>query len=89
MLQRRSRGIASAGNKRPRSAWLKRHRRHVLSRTSLHPTGEFDGGSDRDIRLPRGQRLNALKTMGYRRIGFAGWIERGSPTTTRRFRCRS
>jgi LacI family transcriptional regulator len=68
-------------------AWLRRHSRHLVFADFTPPGDEFDGVAS-DLRLATRKLLTALTEMGYRRIGFAGWIDEGSADPYAETRCR-
>jgi LacI family transcriptional regulator len=69
-------------------AWLERHSRHVVFADFMPPSDELDSvGSD--LAIATQKLLNALKSQGYKRIGFAGWTEEGSTDPFGEVRCRT
>src|SRR5690349_16251955 len=67
-------------------AWLKRHSRHVVFADFAPPTDEFDSVAS-DLALATRKLLNALRDLGYRRIGFAGWTDEGGTDSFDEIRC--
>jgi LacI family transcriptional regulator len=67
-------------------AWLKRHSRHVVFADFIPPTDEFDSVAS-DLTLATRKLLNALKDLGYRRIGFVGWTDEGGTDSYDEIRC--
>ncbi|WDR05647.1 LacI family DNA-binding transcriptional regulator [Devosia rhodophyticola] len=54
--------------------WLREHSRHLVFADFSPPGDEFNS-VDSDLRAATRKMLNALKSMGYNRIGFAGWAD--------------
>jgi LacI family transcriptional regulator len=77
LLQGASGVIAIGNHSGEELAWLKRHGRHVVFADFNPPDDEFDS-IGADLVASMRKLLDALKQRGYRRIGFAGWIEEGS-----------
>ena len=82
-------GVIAIGSHKPNEiAWLKRHSRHVVFADFLPPGDEFDGVAS-DLPLATHKLLDALAAAGYRRIGFAGWIDENSADPHHETRCRA
>lgn len=69
-------------------AWLARHARHLVFADFVPPSDEYDSVSS-DLVTATRKLLNALKDRGYRRIGFAGWMEDRSDDPFFEIRCQS
>jgi LacI family transcriptional regulator len=69
-------------------AWLARHARHLVFADFVPPSDEYDSVSS-DLVAATHKLLNALKDRGYRRIGFAGWMEERSDDPFYEIRCHS
>jgi LacI family transcriptional regulator, galactose operon repressor len=69
-------------------AWLERYSRHIVFADFIPPNDEFDAVAS-DLPLAVRKLLTALVKMGYRRIGFAGWIEESSTDPFGEIRCRT
>lgn len=71
-------------------AWLERHNRNLVFADFSPPSGEFDS-VDSDLLLATQRLLHALRNAGYRRIGFAGWVDvyDGVPSRLPEKRCRA
>lgn len=69
-------------------AWLTRHARHLVFADFVPPSDEYDSVSSNLVTATH-KLLNALKERGYRRIGFAGWMEERSDDPYYEVRCRS
>jgi LacI family transcriptional regulator len=69
-------------------AWLARHARHVVFADFVPPSDEFDSVSSNLVTATH-KLLAALKERGYRRIGFAGWMEERSDDPYYEIRCHS
>ncbi|MBP1883997.1 LacI family DNA-binding transcriptional regulator [Sinorhizobium mexicanum] len=54
--------------------WLRRHSRHLVF-ADFSPPGEVDDSVMSDVGHAMTRLLEALYDIGYRRIGFLGWIE--------------
>ena len=54
----------------------------------MPPSDEFDAVAS-DLPLAMRKLLTGLTKMGYRRIGFAGWIEEGNNDRFAEIRCRT
>jgi LacI family transcriptional regulator len=54
--------------------WLRRYSRHVVFADFAPPTDELDSVHC-DLELATRKLLQSLSEMGYRRIGFAGWVD--------------
>src|SRR4051812_9068931 len=74
LLQSASGVIAIGRHKEQEIAWLKRHCRQLVFADFHPPSDEFDS-VDSDLALATRKLLRSLSDMGYRRIGFAGWLE--------------
>ena len=68
--------------------WLTRHSRHVVFADFVPPSDEHDSVAS-DLVTATHKLLNALKARGYRRIGFAGWMEERCDDPFYEIRCRS
>lgn len=71
-------------------AWLLRHNRNLVFADFAPPTDRIDA-VDADLMLATRKLLHALTLAGYRRIGFAGWVDiyDGKPSTLIERRCRA
>ena len=69
-------------------AWLTRHARQLVFADFVPPSDEYDSVSSNLVTATH-KLLNALKERGYRRIGFAGWMEERSDDPYYEVRCRS
>jgi LacI family transcriptional regulator len=69
-------------------AWLTRHARQLVFADFVPPSDEYDSVSSNLVTATH-KLLNALKQRGYRRIGFAGWMEERSDDPYYEVRCRS
>jgi LacI family transcriptional regulator len=71
-------------------AWLKRHNRNIVFADFSPPTDEFDS-VESDLMLAMRKLLRALTEAGYKRIGFAGWVDvyDGIPSQLPEKRCRA
>ena len=71
-------------------AWLKRHNRNLVFADFSPPTDDFDS-VESDLILAMRKLLKALSDVGYRRIGFAGWVDvyDGVPSQVPEKRCRA
>ncbi|MEO5808011.1 LacI family DNA-binding transcriptional regulator [Devosia sp.] len=85
LLQSASGVIAIGSHSAAEYGWLKRHSKHLVFADYIPPDDEFDS-VESDLPLAMRKLLGALTEIGYRRIGFIGWIE-GS--TYGEKRCRS
>jgi len=74
LLQGASGVIAIGHHDEEEIAWLKRHSRHLVFADHLPASDEFDSVQN-DLVLATRKLLTALGEMGYRRIGFIGWVE--------------
>jgi LacI family transcriptional regulator len=82
-------GVIAIGSQRDEDiAWLNRHARHVVFADFIPPTDEFDSVAS-DLALAMHKLLSALKDRGYKRIGFAGWIEEAATAAYTEVRCRA
>ncbi|MET4690954.1 LacI family DNA-binding transcriptional regulator [Sinorhizobium fredii] len=54
--------------------WLRRHSRHLVF-ADYAPAGDADDSVLSDVALAMTRLLEAVHAMGYRRIGFIGWID--------------
>jgi LacI family transcriptional regulator len=88
LLQGASGVIAIGSQSAEDIAWLKRHARHLVFADFAPPSDEFDSVAS-DLVLAMRKLLFALKDRGYRRIGFAGWIEENQTDPYSEIRCRS
>ena len=88
LLQGASGVIAIGGQREHEIAWLKRHSRNIVFADFCPPSDEFDSVKS-DLQQAMYKLLNSLADMGYRRIGFAGWIDENSPGPYDEIRCRS
>ena len=68
--------------------WLKQHSRHIVFAGFIPPNDEFDA-VECDLPFATHKLLTELAKLGYRRIGFAGWIEEGNSDPFGEIRCRS
>lgn len=57
--------------------WLRVHSRHLVF-ADFSPLSDTDDCVESDVYLATRKLLTALTGMGYRRIGFIGWVEMGS-----------
>jgi LacI family transcriptional regulator len=55
-------------------AWLRRHNRNVVFADFSPPTDEVDS-VESDLMLATRKLLQSLSKAGYKRIGFAGWVD--------------
>ena len=82
-------GVIAIGHQEPDDmAWLARHARHLVFADFAPPSDEYDSVSANLVAATH-KLLNALKERGYRRIGFAGWMEERSEDPYYELRCRS
>jgi LacI family transcriptional regulator len=82
-------GVIAIGHQGPDEiAWLNRHARHVVYADFVPPSDELDSVSS-NLVTAMYKLLNALRDRGYRRIGFAGWMEERSDDPFYEIRCRS
>ncbi len=88
LLQGASGVIAIGGHSEAEIAWLKRHSRHVVFADFAPPSDEFDAVRS-DLVSATHKLLSALSEQGYRRIGFAGWIDESSADPHAEIRCRA
>ncbi|WP_244520110.1 LacI family DNA-binding transcriptional regulator [Sinorhizobium glycinis] len=54
--------------------WLRRHSRHLVF-ADYAPAGDADDSVLSDVAMAMTRLLEAVHGMGYRRIGFVGWID--------------
>ena len=57
--------------------WLRMHSRNLVF-ADFSPPSDSDDSVESDVYLATRKLLTALTGMGYRRIGFIGWVEMGS-----------
>jgi LacI family transcriptional regulator len=88
LLQSASGVIAIGAHSAAEIAWLRRHGKHVVFADFAPPDDEFDSVRS-DLPLATHKLLAALDAMGYRRIGFAGWMEETSADPYGETRCRA
>jgi LacI family transcriptional regulator len=88
LLQGASGVIAIGHHSEAEIAWLRRHSRQIVFANFAPPDDEFDS-VDSDLAVATRKLLNALKEMGYRRIGFAGWTEEGRADPFGEVRCKT
>ena len=88
LLQGASGVIAIGHQAEDEIAWLTRHARQIVFADFVPPSDEFDSVSSNLVTATH-KLLNALKERGYRRIGFAGWMEERSDDPFYEVRCRS
>lgn len=88
LLQGASGVIAIGHQAEDEIAWLTRHARQLVFADFVPPSDEFDSVSSNLVTATH-KLLNALKERGYRRIGFAGWMEERSDDPYYEVRCRS
>ena len=82
-------GVIAIGSHKPHEiAWLNRHSRHVVFADFIPPDDDFDGVAS-DLPLAVHKLLDALHEAGYRRIGFAGWIDEMKTDPYHETRCRA
>lgn len=82
-------GVIAIGHQDPDEvAWLARHARHLVFADFAPQSDEYDSVSSNLVTAMH-KLLNALKDRGYRRIGFAGWMEERSEDPYYELRCRS
>lgn len=74
LLQSASGIIAIGRHDANEIAWLKRHNRNVVFADFSPPTDEFDA-VESDLVLATRKLLQSLWEAGYKRIGFAGWVD--------------
>lgn len=70
--------------------WLEQHSRNLVFADFSPPSGEFDS-VESDLVLATRRLLQSLSEAGYRRIGFAGWVDvyDGVPSRQPEKRCRA
>jgi LacI family transcriptional regulator len=88
LLQGASGVIAIGHQDEDEIAWLTRHARQLVFADFVPPSDEYDSVSSNLITATH-KLLNALKARGYRRIGFAGWMEERSDDPYYEVRCHS
>lgn len=54
--------------------WLRRHSRHLVF-ADFAPAGDVDDSVSSDVALAMTKLLDTVHGMGYRRIGFIGWVD--------------
>ncbi len=88
LLQGASGVIAIGGHSDEEIAWIRRHNRNVVF-ADFSPPGDEEDAADADLPLAVRKLLTSLSSMGYSRIGFAGWAEVGCPDPFAEIRCRT
>lgn len=88
LLQSASGVIAIGNQTSDELAWLKRHARQVVFADFNPPTDEYDSVAS-DLVVAMRKLLFALKERGYKRIGFAGWMDEGQTEPYAEVRCRT
>lgn len=90
LLQSASGIIAIGRHDENEIAWLKRHNKNLVFADFSPPTDEFDC-VESDLMLAMRKLLQSLTSTGYKRIGFAGWVDvyDGVPSVTPERRCRA
>jgi LacI family transcriptional regulator len=88
LLQSASGVIAIGAHNAAEIAWLRRHGKHVVFADFAPPDDEFDSVRS-DLPLATHKLLAALDAMGYRRIGFVGWMEETNADPFGEPRCRA
>ena len=88
LLQSASGVIAIGNHDEAEVAWLRRHSRHLVFADFAPPDDEFDC-VESDLSVATRKLLNALRSAGYRRIGFAGWTEATNVDPFGEIRCRT
>jgi len=68
--------------------WLARHSRRLVFADFIPPSDVFDA-VESNLRLATHKLLTKLAEMGYRRIGFVGWMEDDNDDPFAEVRCRS
>lgn len=68
--------------------WLRQYSRRVVFADFIPDGDEFDA-VESDLPLAMRKLLTGLTALGYRRIGFAGWMEDGNDDPYAEIRCRS
>ncbi len=86
MLQGASGVIAIGRHDDDEIAWLARHSRQIVFADFAPSTDEFDSVNS-DLVFATRKVLNALKSGGYKRIGFAGWMEERQDDPHSEIRC--
>ncbi|MBK8085294.1 MAG: LacI family DNA-binding transcriptional regulator [Devosia sp.] len=69
-------------------AWLRRHARHLVFADFYPPSDEYDSVAS-DLAFAMRKLLGALQQLGYKRIGFVGWMEEGAADPYAEVRCRT
>jgi LacI family transcriptional regulator len=87
LLQNASGVIAIGIHSDDEVAWLKKHARQIVFADFVPPSDEYDSVAS-DLVVAMQKLLTALTERGYRRIGFAGWIDEGR-TEFSETRCRA
>ncbi len=88
LLQGASGVIAIGRHDDAEVAWLVKHSRQLVFADFAPPTDELDSVNS-DLSLATTKLLNALKSMGFERIGFAGWMEETRSDPFSEIRCHS
>ena len=88
LLQSASGVIAIGFHRDEEIAWLRRHARHLVFADFFPPSDEHDCVGC-DLAVATRKLLGALKGLGYRRIGFVGWMEEGASDPHAEVRCRT
>lgn len=90
LLQSASGIIAIGRHDENEISWLRRHNAHLVFADFSPPTDELDS-VESDLMLAMRKLLKGLWASGYRRIGFAGWVDvyDGVPSTVPERRCRA
>jgi LacI family transcriptional regulator len=88
LLQGASGVIAIGPHDEEEIAWLKHHSRHLVFADHAPASDEFDSVQN-DLVLATRKLLMALTGMGYRRIGFIGWVESRGVGAFGETRCRT
>ena len=89
LLQGASGVIAIGVHTAAEVAWLKRHNKNVVF-ADFAPADDDDFDSVKsDLPLAMQKLLSTLSKIGYRRIGFVGWIEENSADPYAETRCRT
>ncbi len=69
-------------------AWLHQHSRHLVFADFMPPSADIDSVKA-DLRLAMLSLLKILSEMGYKRIGFAGWLLESDGDPLAEERCRT
>ncbi len=88
LLQSASGVIAIGQHSENEIAWLSQHSRHLVFADFAPQSGQYDGVTS-DLALAMQRLVSSLWGMGYRRIGFLGWIEDYSEDPYGEARCRA